>query len=120
MKLTIYHNPRCSKSRQTMALLEDRGVQPDVVEYLNNPPDKATTLRLARLLGKPVAEILRPNEDDYKAIAAETDLSDDDAVAARLSEYPKALQRPIVVDEENDRAVIGRPPENVLDLIGAD
>lgn len=117
MKLTIYHNPRCSKSRQTLALLEARGLAPDIVEYLSEPPDQATVLRLSRLLGLPVAEMLRRGEDDFAALTATAALDDDSALAAGLSEYPKALQRPIVVDEDNGRAVIGRPPENVLALL---
>lgn len=120
MKLTIYHNPRCSKSRQTLAFLEQRGIEPTVVEYLSEPPDQETTLRLARLLGISVAEMLRPNEDDYAALSSKYALDDDSGLAAGLAQHPKALQRPIVVDEDSDRAVVGRPPENVLALIDGD
>ena len=117
MKLTIYHNPNCSKSRQTLALLQQAGIEPKVVEYLKTPPDQETTLRLAGLLGVSVAGMLRPNEADYAALLQEIGHDDDAALAAGLAEHPKALQRPIVVDEERDRAVIGRPPENVLELL---
>ena len=117
MKLTIYHNPRCSKSRQTLALLEARGVQATVVDYLNNPPDGQTVLRLAALLGLPVSAILRPNEADYAALTADCAPDDDACLADGLADHPKALQRPIVVDEDSNRAIIGRPPENVLELL---
>lgn len=118
MKLTIYHNPRCSKSRQTLALLEERGVQPAIVEYLNDPPDAETVLRLAQALSMPVASILRPKEDAYAALTADCAPDDDACLAAGLADHPGALQRPIVVDEDSGRAVIGRPPENVLELLG--
>ncbi len=120
MKLTIYHNPNCSKSRQTLALLAEHGIGPKIVEYLSEPPDQETTLRLARLLGVPVVEMLRPGEEDFAALTATAGARDDAALAGSLAQYPRALQRPIVVDEENDRAIIGRPPENVLDLIQPD
>ena len=117
MKLTIYHNPGCSKSRQTLELLRQRGIEPNIIEYLREPPDRDTMLRLARLLGVPVAEILRRNEDDFVAMSGEISLDDDEALASRLAQYPRALQRPIVVDEDSERAIIGRPPETVLALI---
>lgn len=117
MKLTIYHNPACSKSRKTLELIEKKGIKPNIVEYLKTPPDAATVRRLATLLGVPVARILRPAEADYAALAATAELDDDAALAAGLGNYPKALQRPIVVDEAGNRAIIGRPPENVFELI---
>ncbi len=117
MKLTIYHNPNCSKSRQTLELLQQRGIQPTIVDYLNKPPDQQTTLRLAQLLGIPVVEMLRENEAEFARLSDGIALDDDAGLADRLERFPRALQRPIVVDEENDKAVIGRPPENVLDLI---
>ena len=92
MKLTIYHNPNCSKSRQTLELLTQRGIDPKIIDYLQEPPDPQTTLRLARLLGMPVADMLRKNEVDFAALAAGIALSDDAALAARLARYPKALQ----------------------------
>ena len=116
MKLTIYHNPRCSKSRKTLELIENKGIKPTIVEYLKNPPDAQTVLRLARLLDMPVSDILRHGEDDYALLTASAG-SDDNALAAGLASHPKALQRPIVVDEEADTAIVGRPPENVLSLI---
>ncbi len=116
MNLTIYHNPHCSKSRRSLEILREQGFEPRIVEYLKTPPDQATLLKLARQLGTPVAALLRQNEDVYKEAAASLP-RDDEALAAWLADHPKAIQRPIVVDESTGMAVIGRPPENVYDLL---
>jgi arsenate reductase len=114
MNLTIYHNPRCSKSRQTLELIREHGIQPAIVPYLERPPAPATLMRIAKMLGIPVKDLVRPNDVD----AAETLPTGDEAALARwLSEHPRALQRPIVVDEDAERAVVGRPPVNVLELL---
>jgi arsenate reductase (glutaredoxin) len=113
--VTIYHNPRCSKSRQTLALIEERGIQPQVVLYLETPPDKATIKTLLKKLGKAPRDILRKGEDDYKANQlASPELSDDDLIEA-MTQFPKVIERPIVVN--GNKAVLGRPPENVLDIL---
>jgi arsenate reductase len=117
MSITIYHNPRCSKSRKTLELLQESGIAPTIVEYLNTPPGAATTLRHAHLIGIPVADLLRRGEAEFKEAADLPDLDDDAALAAWLEDHPKVIERPIVVDEHNNKAVIGRPPENVLELI---
>jgi len=117
MNLTIYHNPSCSKSRKTLELIEEHGIKPRIVEYLKNPPDAGTVLELARQLGVNVVDMLRPAEADFAALTEQLSKNDDAALAKRLQQYPKALQRPIVVDEDADKAVIGRPPENVLALL---
>ena len=117
MNITIYHNPGCSKSRKTLEILESRGIEPRIVEYLTQPPDAPTLLRLAAALAVPVAELLRKSEDDFKDAADRLPLDDDAALAAWLHDHPRVLQRPIVVDEDGNRAVIGRPPENVLEII---
>jgi len=117
MSIIIYHNPRCSKSRKTLQLLEEAGVSPRVVEYLSAPPSAATTLKHAALLGVPVAGLLRRGEADFKDATDLPDLDDDAALAEWLETHPKVIERPIVVDEANNRAVVGRPPENVLELI---
>lgn len=114
MSLVIYHNPRCSKSRQTLALLQDRGLEPDIVEYLKTPPSAERVLDLAALLGKPVHEILRVKEAPYEELG----LGPDDSaaeLAAAVAREPILLERPIVVC--GDRAAIGRPPESVLELL---
>jgi arsenate reductase len=118
MSITIYHNPRCSKSRKTLELLEQSGITPTIVEYLNTPPDAETTLRHARLIGVRVADLLRRGEEEFKQANDLPDLDDDSALAKWLEAHPKVIERPIVVDEANDRAVVGRPPENVLELVG--
>lgn len=115
--LTMYHNPRCSKSRQTLELLKDSGVELSIIEYLKDAPDASRILRLAALLGVPVAELLRRGEDEYRDADDQPDLADDAAVAAWIADHPRTLQRPIVVDDASARAVIGRPPENVLELV---
>ena len=117
MSITIYHNPRCSKSRKTLELLQESGVNPIIIEYLNAPPSAATTLRNAALVGVPVAGLLRRGEEEFKTADDLPDLDDNAALAAWLEVHPKVIERPIVVDEANDRAVIGRPPENALALL---
>jgi arsenate reductase len=119
MSITIYHNPRCSKSRATLELIEQNGIAPNIVEYLRNPPDAGTLQRIAKQVGVPLADLLRRGEDEFKAAGDAIPLDDEAALARWIHDHPKVLQRPIVVDEETDRAVIGRPPENVHDLIGS-
>ena len=117
MSITIYHNPRCSKSRKTLEIIESQGISPTIVEYLATPPDADTLLRLARLLNVPLAELLRRGEAAFRDAGDEVPLDDDQALAAWLHENAIVLERPIVVDEDRGRAVIGRPPENVMDLL---
>ena len=116
MSIKIYHNPRCSKSRNSLALLRESGVEPEIIEYLDCPPDAATIVQLARLLGRPVAGLLRRGEDEFKQAEDLPDIDDDGALAAWLAGHPRVIERPIVVSADGDRAVIGRPPENVLEL----
>ena len=113
MSVTIYHNPRCSKSRATLALLQGRGIQPVVIDYLKTPPTAAEIRRLLTLLKRAPEALIRKNEAEYKEIA---DLNlDADGLIAAMAKYPKLIERPIVV--ANNRAVIGRPPENALEII---
>jgi arsenate reductase len=118
MPLTIYHNPRCSKSRQTLKLLHDAGTEPRTVLYLTEPPDPARIVQLASYLGVPVLAITRQKEDVFTHATDLPELGDDAALAAWIARHPGALERPIVVDDERGAAVIGRPPENVLGLLG--
>ncbi len=113
-EFTIYHNPRCSKSRATLALLEERGIEPEVLLYLETSPDRAEIRRLLDQLGIPAAQLVRRGEDAYKAAGLSND-SSDEALIAAMAEHPKLIERPIVV--HGDRAVLGRPPENVLGLL---
>ena len=113
MTVTIYHNPRCGKSRETLALLEKKGVKPRIVEYLKTPPDKTTLKRLLKLLGKTPRELLRIKEAKDAGLD-KPGLSDDDIIAGMLK-HPIVIERPIVVN--GDRAVVGRPPEAVLKIL---
>ena len=118
MSITIYHNPRCSKSRKTLEIIREQGIEPEIIEYLENPPSPETTLHIAKLLQKHIAELVRTNESEFNEAEDTLALDDDRAIAAWITANPKVLQRPIVLDNENDRAVIGRPPESVLELLG--
>ena len=111
---TIYHNPRCSKSRNTLALLQEKGIEPDIVLYLETCPDAKEIQGLLDKLGIGAGELVRRGEDAYKECGLGRDSSDAEILAAMAS-HPKLIERPIVV--HGDRAVLGRPPENVLDLI---
>lgn len=113
--ITIYHNPRCSKSRQTLTLLEERNITPDIVLYMNDVPSRATLRELLGKLGMSAADLLRKSESAYKDMnLSDGNLGEDQLLDAMISE-PRLIQRPIVV--AGDRAVLGRPPENVLELI---
>jgi len=117
MKLTIYHNPRCSKSRKTLELIQAAGVTPSIVNYLDNVPPAARIRELAAAVGVPVSELLRRDEDEFRSAGDLPALDDDAALAEWIRRHPKVLQRPIVIDEERGAAVVGRPPENVLGLL---
>src|SRR5690554_2870180 len=113
--VTIYHNPRCSKSRQTLALLEERDLNPQVVLYLDTPPDAATLQSLVAKLGISARDLLRKGEDEYKANnLADPGLSEQQLIDAMVR-FPKLIERPIVVN--GSRAALGRPPEAVLDIL---
>jgi arsenate reductase len=113
MGVTIYHNPRCAKSRQTLALLERRGIRPDIVEYLKTPPDKAELKRLLKLLGKPPRALLRAKEA-REAGLDKPELSDEQIIAGMVR-HPYVIERPIVVTARG--AALGRPPEAVLEIL---
>lgn len=117
MNITIYHNPRCSKSRKTLEIIQDAGIEPNIVEYLKTPPEASRTEHLAALLGIDVAGLLRKSESDFADAEDLPLLTDNAALAAWIEAHPKVLQRPIVVDDDRDLAVIGRPPESVLGLL---
>lgn len=115
MSMRIYHNPRCSKSRQTLQLLRDKGFEPTVVEYLRTPPDIDDLRRLAALLGVAPLQMVRRKEAEFRIAGLDRGEPDDDTVLAAIREYPRLLERPIVVN--GDRAAIGRPPEQVLSIL---
>lgn len=111
MSLTIYHNPRCSKSRQTLALLRDRGFEPEFVDYLAQPPSPPELKRIIDRLGISAREVVRTGEAAYKTLGLADRSPDDDELIELVCRHPKLLQRPIVV--VGNQARIGRPPEAV-------
>jgi arsenate reductase len=117
MALTIFHNPRCSKSRKTLQLIRDTGIEPRIILYLQEPPAAQEILDIADKLGLGVDELLRRGETEFRDAANVPDLDDAHALANWLAAHPIVLQRPIVIDEDNHKAIIGRPPENVLELL---
>lgn len=114
-EFTIYHNPRCSKSRQTLQLLQAHGVEPDVVLYLEQTPDKKQLRELLKKLGIGARELLRRGEDEYRQLGLDDAALSEDALIDAMVGHPKLIERPIVV--KGARAVLGRPPENVLALL---
>jgi arsenate reductase len=113
--LTLYHNPRCSKSRGALELLEAQGLTPTVVRYLETPLDAAQLEALLGKLGISARQLLRTGEDEYKALnLADQSLSETQLIAA-IAAHPKLMERPIL--ETADKAVIGRPPEKVLEVV---
>ncbi len=117
MALKIYHNPRCSKSRKTLELIQNAGIEPEIVLYLKDTPSAAEIVAVAGHLGVPVADLLRRGEATFKEAADLPDPGNDDALASWLELNPIVIERPIVVDTESGKAVIGRPPENVSELL---
>ena len=114
MTITIYYNPRCSKSRQTLELLSARGISPTIVEYLETPPDAKTVKSLLKKLGLEPRELMRKKEAAYAELGlADAALSADELIEAMV-DNPILIERPIVVAGE--RAVLGRPPENIAAL----
>ena len=115
MSITIYHNPRCSKSRQALQLLRDKGVEPEIVEYLKTPPDKKTLKKLLSMLDMAPRQLMRTKEKEYKALGlADPDVGDEQLLEAMV-ENPRLMERPVVVS--GGKAALGRPPEKVLDVL---
>ncbi|WP_434356440.1 arsenate reductase (glutaredoxin) [Parasalinivibrio latis] len=115
MSVVIYHNPRCSKSRQTLALIEENGVVPEVIKYLETPPDADTLKSLISMLGYDSArELMRTKEDLYKELKLADETSEEALIQAMVAN-PKLIERPVVVN--NGKAAMGRPPEAVLDIL---
>ncbi len=113
--LIIYHNPRCSKSRQTLALIEEQGITPTIVLYLDSPPNMKTLKDILKKLEISAEKLVRKGEVLYKELELKgKDLTDNEFIKIMV-EHPKLIERPIVVN--GDKAIIGRPPENVLEII---
>ncbi len=115
MKATIYHNPRCSKSRQTLQILQEKGTDVEVIEYLKTPPDRATLERILKLLGIGPRALLRTGEDAYREAGLGDESLSDAAIISAMIEHPILIERPIVLSK--GKAVIGRPPEKVLEIL---
>lgn len=113
--VTLYHNPRCSKSRQTLELLRARGIAPTIVEYLNAPPSIDELDRILKLLGLEPRDLMRRKEAVYKDLALDDESHDRHSLLQAMVEHPILIERPIAV--ANGRASIGRPPENVLGVL---
>ncbi len=111
----IYHNPKCSKSRQTLQLLRDRGVEPRVVEYLKTPPDEDTLARLLGMLDMEPIELMRTKEEEYEQLGLEEKKDDRKALIRQMAAHPILIERPIVV--KGNQARVGRPPEAVLEIL---
>ncbi len=112
--MKIYHNPRCSKSRQTLALLENKNVEVEIIEYLKTPPTVSELTNILKQLNVTPTEILRQGEAEYKEFIKGKSLSAEELIQLMVK-YPKVIERPIVSDGK--KAIIGRPPENVFELI---
>ncbi len=113
-EIVIYHNPRCSKSRETLALLHAKGIQPSVVEYLNSTPTAAQLAEIQTQLGFASArDFMRTKEDEYKALDLKN-VTDETVLLEAMASHPKLIERPIVI--KDGKAKLGRPPEQVLEL----
>ena len=113
--VTIYHNPRCSKSRQTLSLLQEQGIKPVIVEYLKNPPSTTKLTSLLKCLALKPRQLLRTKEAVYKALKLDNQELGDRDILKAMTEHPELIERPIVVS--GHKAAIGRPPENVLEIL---
>lgn len=115
MSVKIYHNTRCSKSRQTLQLLLDQGIEPEIIEYLKNPPSHEAIKNILQKLAMQPRDLMRKKEAEYKATGMDnTDLTDDQLIDGMIA-TPKLIERPIVLS--NNKAAIGRPPEDVLKIL---
>ncbi|MDE1462374.1 arsenate reductase (glutaredoxin) [Spartinivicinus poritis] len=113
--VTIYHNPRCSKSRQTLQLIEEKNIAPEIIRYLETPPSEAELKNILKLLGMPAKALIRTGEAEYKALALDLDSATEAQLITAMTQHPKLIQRPIVI--ANGKAVLGRPPENVDEIL---
>lgn len=111
----IYHNPRCSKSRATLQLLKDRGLDPQVIEYLDTPPDAETIRQLLAKLNFSARDLLRKGEQEYRDLGLADDSLGDEQIIQAMVSHPRLIERPIVETERGAR--IGRPPESVLEVL---
>jgi len=114
MSIVMYHNPRCSKSRATLALLNERGIEPEIIEYLKTPPSAAELERILTMLGREPEELMRKGEAEFAEHVKGRGLSRAEQIATMVA-HPILIERPIVIN--GDKAAVGRPPESVLDIL---
>ncbi len=115
MSVIMYHNPQCSKSRQTLELLGNRGIAPTIIEYLQSPPTAQELKAILSKLDITPRELLRKKESEYEDLGLDDPSRSDDEVIALMVQHPVLIERPIVL--ANGKAALGRPPENVLDIL---
>ena len=115
MAISIFHNPRCSKSRATLALLQEQGIKPEIRLYLESPPDADELRSILKKLGKTPRELMRKGEAEYREQGLKDESLSDDELIQAMVKTPKLIERPIVLTQ--GRAAIGRPPESVLDIL---
>lgn len=116
MTIQIYHNPRCSKSRETLGLLQQRGIAPEIILYLESPPSPETLKKLLAAAGfSEPRQLMRRNEEIYKTLGLADKTLTEDQLLAAMASHPKLIERPLVVN--GDRARLGRPPEQVLEIL---
>ncbi|HEY9190075.1 MAG TPA: arsenate reductase (glutaredoxin) [Sulfurovum sp.] len=113
-KPTIWHNPRCSKSRDALTLLEEKGIDAEVVKYLETPPSKEEIREVLDMLGISARELMRTKEEIYRELNLK-EVTDEEKLIEAMAEHPKLIERPIVIKE--GKAAIGRPVENIIDLL---
>ena len=113
--MTLFHNPRCSKSREALALLREKNIEPVIRLYIDNPPDSTELRTLLKKLKMSARNLLRKSEADYKTLGLDNEALSEEQLIEYMVTHPKLIERPIAIDK--NRAVIGRPPENVLNLI---
>lgn len=116
MSIVIWHNPRCSKSREALALIRERGFDPEIRQYLSDPPSRDELVSALSLLGMSALDLLRRGEREFREAGLSKDSSEDDAIVAMLT-WPKLIERPIVF--ANGKARVGRPPSDVLEILGS-
>ena len=111
---TIFHNPRCSKSRNSLAILNEQGLEPEIRLYLENPPSEEELISILAMLNISARDLLRKGEQDYKALNLANPNTSETEIIKAMTEYPKLIERPIVI--KDGKAAIGRPPEIILEL----
>ena len=115
MSVKIYHNPRCSKSRETLSLLEEKGTETEIIEYLKTPPDEDTLKNIIKTLGINALQLVRVHEDEFKQAGLDKEGISDDEIIKAMIKFPKLIERPIVVN--GNKVAIGRPPKNILSIL---